>query len=463
MVNRPEMETLLRRSDPVPDNLYDDVSAALFASILERRDEMTRTDVPVPTRKPTKAPRRSMAWVFAAAMAIIVVAVGIVAILVAGPGDDAAKPPATGTWTRSVLDPAFHARELTVTSFGLVAAAQTDGVWISEDGVIWRQAFAGPYEPNEGTTTTPAPPPTAPPPAPEVWSSVYGVGEFEGKLYAFGGVVLDGNATSRDVVWSSEDGVTWEETIVRESSPPQDGLFLSLVVATDDRIVAYEQFGSRLLSSSDGEAWALAEPTETGLTSIGLTDVVYHDSEFFALGESYPDGEDNSRGIRALYTSTDGLFFEKTPGPDFTENQLPYSLVEHDGILFAAGHEFIPELGDVRAAVWYSADGIEWQQMSLPLPAKPGTSAAHAPVSSEDGLIVPVGTRHYDGSAKLEVFSTQDGAATVQMVAPAGLLEAISEEVAGAMYDGRLILLARQHCSLDCDPEPSLYQVTLAR
>ena len=86
-------------------------------------------------------------------------------------------------------------------------------------------------------------------------------------------------------------------------------------------------------------------------------------------------------------------------------------------------------------------------------------SSAGPPISTDHGLIVPVRTRFYDGSAELTIFVTEDGMEIEQIMAPLGVLENATEQVTGAFFNGRLVLLARGHCALNCDPEPPLFQL----
>lgn len=470
MVTKAQMESLLRQADPVPDNLYDEASPALLASILERRDEMTRTDVPIsaPTPAPGPQPTRRRARAFAMSAVIAVAAIGAIALLVAGPDSDEAtaggatatfapSPRPDGSWSRMAIEPGFEPGQIRVTSFGLIAAGQTDGVWMSEDGTNWRQALVGPYEPYEGTTTTPVPPLTVPPPSPDVWSSVTRVAEFDSTLYAVG--LVGREQVSRIVVWSSDDGTSWQETVVEELEPGTEGLFVATLISTRNLLVGYEQFGSRVLYTEDGETWTILDSAETGLEGVGVSDVIAFGDLYLAIGETYPVADPNHNGIRAVYSSTDGLHFQKAPGSDFAASLFPRSLTQHEGTLFLGGFELLD--GEMVPALWRSPDGSTWNRIPLPLAAESGDSSVDELIPTEDGVIVVVAKRDWGETARLTVYQTTDGTVLTPIPAESGALEQLAD-VEGTVFEGRLILIGREYCSLECDPLRPVIQATWA-
>ena len=166
-----------------------------YGDQLDRRaaslETLTQRAVSTSHLRPT--PRRRWALATGAA-AVLVVAVGGVAALTGlfsgGGGAPVATAPEApvitledGTWERTDLESDLFI-DVEATSFGLVAAAGQDGIWISEDGQEWDQVFVGPYEPFGGTTTTPEPPMTAPPPSGDVETYIRHVAEYDSALSA---------------------------------------------------------------------------------------------------------------------------------------------------------------------------------------------------------------------------------------------------------------------------------------
>ncbi len=265
-----------------------------------------------------------------AAAAIAVTLIGVPAVLLSRGGDSPASTREFGaaidrSWERVDSAPDVSVQDVTTTGFGILAAAGPDGVWISENGVDWRQVLVGPYEPPAEPTTTPAPPLTAPPEEPLVRTEIGAVLEFDGRLYAFGRIWVSDSESVEEAgtfAWSSDDGLTWDRTAV--------GPFPQLIdaVAFGDAIFLFgrdvsegEDGGALLLSthiarSSDGIEW---DPvTANGLEGTVLWAVAPSEDGFVALGE-------RGRNDQAfVFTSPDGFeWFEAGP---WTISPLNYSV-----------------------------------------------------------------------------------------------------------------------------------------
>jgi len=104
-----------------------------------------------PTKLNRESERRVRPWVvgLAAATATILL-IGLPIVLLSGGGGSPIPPGEFGagidrSWRRVDFAPGVTVEDVVATELGLVAAAGADGVWISLDGVEWRQAMLGPY------------------------------------------------------------------------------------------------------------------------------------------------------------------------------------------------------------------------------------------------------------------------------------------------------------------------------
>ena len=190
MVNKEHMAERLTRANPVPhpEHLHEDPAEAdaLLALILERRDDMTLTQQPLPTKPPTR-PWWQPARIAAVAAILVVLVVGAVALIGFG-GDepDAAEqattlpaaettipeagstvPPVTqppptvqpvqpatlfdGRWMHETSEQPFNQFEVVETNIGYFSRGGSragldpgGGVWFSPDGSDWSQVVALP-------------------------------------------------------------------------------------------------------------------------------------------------------------------------------------------------------------------------------------------------------------------------------------------------------------------------------
>ncbi len=271
-------------------------------------------------------------WILATgAAAILVVAIGGVAVLTGlfsggGQTPTAATPPGPtltlqdGTWQHTVLPAGLHVGDVEATSFGLVAAATTEGIWISADGVEWEQVFVGPHGPFSGTTSTLTPPLTAPPPPGNVETYIRHVAEYEGALYAAGTNATGINGpdmTGRMIVYRSEDGQNWEETVIKETGSTLAGIHPIDLVATDSGLVVYAEGISSAMSlfrSEDGRTWTELNPDETGLASVGILDgVTPYSAGFIAVAEDTSLSEEEPTQVvyRSAMASVGNRFREQ--------------------------------------------------------------------------------------------------------------------------------------------------------
>jgi hypothetical protein len=221
------------------------------------------------------------------------------------------------------------------------------------------------------------------------------------------------------------------------------------VVATDDMTAAYEEFGSRVLFSTDGIEWMLLDDAATGLEGVGLTDVQFVDGRYLAVGESCPFGEEH-HGIRAVYTSDNGLRFELIAGTEFEESVYPGALVEHDGSLLLRGFEFVAD-GYQIPALWMSVDATAWERIPVPAPAEPGDSWVAELLSTDEAMFIVVAKHDGGETGRLAADTMAEDKALEPVQAQAGTFEQLADGVTGAVFDGRLTNLGQEVCSLECD------------
>lgn len=476
MLNEHQIEELLRRSNPEPDTealrMEPHVVRVSSVSIVERRETMsTSLSQPKPLRPRPGSNRwsRPIAVATTAALAVLVL-VGSVALLsrtdveeivpVALPADVTLLE---GTWQRTVIEslaPLVHFEDMEATSFGLVAAAVMQGVWISENGAEWHQALTVPYEPSNLPPETVAPPMTVPPPPGLVESYVRLVTEYDGALYAVGIMATGINTPemeSRLVVWRSGDGRQWNE-ITLASSGAEFAASPVAMVASDDALLIYDE-GGAVYRSEDGESFARSGSEETGIVN-ALSSVARYGDGYVAIGETY-DTRDTHVGETAIshvYTSADGITWTQVPGSEFPAGHYPYEpLVEFEGALYVGGLTF---LDDAAGAVWRSTDGETFAVVDLGVRAPFGSSDdenAPAMYGVQDLIVTPQGmlvVGHLPGPvgnhADVALLATSDGTHYDSVLDPDGVFtDAV--QASGAFFDGSITMVGYE-------PDPAASQ-----
>ena len=176
-------------------------------------------------------------------------------------------------------------------------------------------------------------------------------------------------SSSPPAIWGSSDGVEWTE-LASSDAFGETTTLLSLV-AVDGRLFAGAHDG--LFTSSDGMEWQRAD---LGGEPETVNDVAKSGTGFVAVGSSLV-GSMESKG--AVWTSTDGLAWDRLPDdPVFTRASL-YSVAAHDGLLVATGYATdAPGAGNLfaRPSAWTSRDGMTWQRAEVIDPTLPVRQAA---------------------------------------------------------------------------------------
>jgi hypothetical protein len=155
-------------------------------------------------------------------------------------------------------------------------------VWNSADGVNWRRVA-------EKTAWTPR---------------AAGVFEFKGKLWLFGGGVIDGeksdNPNSRNEVWTSTDGINWTEAKINSARLPS-----GTSVVFDDKLWFIGgnrndgRFDSALFVSEDGVNW---QSQSAPWTPRGAVAAWVFGDKLFMTGGKYSYTEPNG-DVKFVYSN----------------------------------------------------------------------------------------------------------------------------------------------------------------
>ncbi len=411
----------------------------------------------VPSEKNT---RLRPVWVAGLAAALVLVVIGGVG-LVNVTGDEELAPAVPtvdaalleGSWERTVIEldgvgPQLHFEDLQATSYGLVAAAVGDGIWMSTDGTDWQQVLALPYEASGLPTETLTPPMTVPPPAGLVEWNVRFVAEYDGVLYGVGTMATGINTPEmygRLVVWRSEDRQQWREITLEEVM----GGFAagpSIIMVAEDALLVFTEDGA-VHRSEDGEIWTRFDPDRAGLTS-GPTAILRFRDEYVAIAET----EVGQTDISSVFTSGDGVTWTQVPDSEFPVNHHPNGpLVEFDGFLYLGGLTF---LDDAAGAVWRSSDGHTWNQVDLGIRAQFGSSGEDDDLRAMYVVTDLIVTRHgmlvvgatpdeANTSWDIVLFTTTDGIDYEHVADGSGVFGQASV-IPGTLFEDKIVLVGLQ-------------------
>ncbi|MGI9647109.1 MAG: hypothetical protein ACR2OI_01175 [Acidimicrobiia bacterium] len=461
MVKGPQIEKRLTQANPVPrpEHLHDDPAeaAALLALITERRDDMTTTKQ-APTR-PERSSRWRPALVASAAGILVLMVVGAAALIsftgsdseVAGPATTIATttpavettlpaaptttpPVATtvpapepssgllaGTWAHETSATEFAGGGSAVeTSLGLIATDSRQGVLVSEDGIDWRLAVPFP----EGELIEDAELLPGEPPLYTVDAMVISVVEFDGKIYVFSFIAEDAHSpamTFRRVVYSSSDGMSWEET----TYSTQHGGEMTVAGENEILVVAEQEV---VIRSEDGVTWIAHDP---GLV---IESILFAGDRYLAVTVD-DSAECYEWGKRSMIESVDGIEWAPIPGSDFAYDDFPRDPVMFDGRIYMSGLYFGEDTWQ-HGMVFVSEDGSEWERAAVPnlaelrfvtdlIPSDDGLLALGAAMWSEDPESV----------ARIVPMTTLDGTTFFEVPHPAGLFDRAPEAWGYTMGD----------------------------
>jgi class 3 adenylate cyclase len=352
----------------------------------------------------------------AAALTLIVVAAGVLALTSELRRQGAAGSGPGGELTWVEVDPAAarlggrgnqRINRLLSSEEGFIAVGRDDSsgrpdaaVWTSQDGATWdRQASDALSRPGgqgmlgvsvggpgfvavgyrgDGASTDAA-----------VWTSEDGrewkAVEGEADLQGAGNQVMnrvastsfgliavgfEGLGGDRDAAaWASEDGLAWHRAAVLEGHADHGWQEMRSVAAEGQTLVAVGEDGvvgdydAAVWVSTDGSTWHRQARTPTVLGGPGeqlMTSLVASDDRFVAVGWSTVHSDIDAQ----VWTSEDGRtwsrlsYDEEVFGGD--GDQLLWGLEAAGGDFIAVGRD--ESGGGSDAAVWTSPDGLEWSR-----------------------------------------------------------------------------------------------------
>ncbi|TQV74553.1 hypothetical protein FKG94_16205, partial [Exilibacterium tricleocarpae] len=267
-------------------------------------------------------------------------------------------------------------------------------VWSSSNGVDWTQAA-----PNAAFSP----------------SADHQVVAFNDKLWLVGGSEDFGQKNGD--VWSSLDGITWARATTNAAFSPRDG---HQVVAFNDKLWLVGGYDGRVTndvwSSPDGIAWTQEETGNAVFSPRQKHQVVVFDNKLWVIGGLVGDyygeelalaeeGEGESDYTNDVWWSSDGIEWNQVlPSGDVFSPRFGHQVVVLDGKLWLVGGiggEFI----EAQTDVWSSENGSAWTQVSTTAPARSGEDQ----VVVFDGKLWLVGSEDVFGEVTNSVWSSQDG------------------------------------------------------
>lgn len=300
-----------------------------------------------------------------------------------GTSDAAVWVSSTGLeWTRVGNDSVF--REIAAQSMmavtaggpGFVAVGAAErthqddaAVWISEDGYSWSRVedSAGAFA--TGTST-------------QMWDVTTG----GPGLVAVG--FMGAVDTFDAAVWVSPDGTAWTRVIDDSLAGRGNAIMLGVVALDGGRLVAVgvdESNGTPLPSvwtSTDGLSWEQGAPFDSAEQGGTMSAVASWEGGLVAAGRD-ESGDDLDA---AVWISPDGFTWQRVAdaalgGPG---DQAIAAIAEIEGELVAVGYE---RRTDRNAIVWLSSDGLTWTRSTDETFAAPGFQELTSLSSTEERLI----------------------------------------------------------------------------
>jgi hypothetical protein len=466
------------RANPVPGvNLADDDfvdSAALFSSIVSRRDGMT--DTRTNKQQPEVAVRmpwyRHPALVAVSAAAAVAVVIGATALLFNGTDSPFAAPsPATTTptITEAVTPTTVAVPAPTETAVAVVpVAVPMDWQRHSDDGVFVNSSIlavtaggpglvAGGIVFDEETYDGVWSPGTA-----ALWVSESGrVWERidDSMLHTGGDVPTDsairdlaagplgfvavGSSGFDAAVWISPDGLSW--TRVFDDDLSRDGNFPILGVTAGGPgwvAVGDGSFDAPVWVSSDGLDWTLIDDEDLlGGENVhaDLYDVTVGGPGLVAVGSvGFTDGTGNAAQQAAVWVSEDGVDWRRLPADSFAGDRVFESVTADPASdrLIAFG---------TSDGIWHSSDGQDW--LKIEQSPSSGLPPPSSSVGWDGDRIVAAGP-----DMALSVWVSLDGGHSWQQIARDGETFVSSDRANGVLVINSEFVVVGEAIGLPGEP-----------
>jgi hypothetical protein len=214
----------------------------------------------------------------------------------------------------------------------------------------------------------------------------------EGEPWTIVGSLLDpGDGAAVAAVWTSEDAIEWERASV---APHRGGVGESMAAAvpTDDGLLAVGRVGDGEASDAavwrlDGDTWVQSRPEAMG----GDHEQWAFDVATGAGGVIVAGGENAWGEVRArLWFSADGETWESVDGGpggplDATGEESVRDVASFADGFVAVGSRRVDN--DREGVVWWSADGRSWEQLDTPGLGGPGRQEVSSVVDTGAGLV----------------------------------------------------------------------------
>jgi Kelch motif len=200
---------------------------------------------------------------------------------------------------------------------------------------------------------------------------------YNDRLWIFGGWFDSYHAPPRDV-WSSPDGKTW--TQVQKQAAWKHSDLAMTVVFKDKMWLMGGWYNGRLpghsasdavWSSVDGVTWDEVTPHAGWTPRVAAGAIVFKDKMWILGGtESYYFGDEKSPK-NDVWSSDDGKVWHRaTEHADWSPRGY-HAAVVHDGKMWVlGGGNYLPKYRD-SSDVWSSADGVHWSRATEAAPWHP--------------------------------------------------------------------------------------------
>ena len=222
------------------------------------------------------------------------------------------------------------------------------------------------------------------------------------KFFVMGGT--DGNR--KNDVWSSVDGITWEETTAAAEWTARQWFVGSAYNGKMYVMGGFSPLSNDVWSSVDGKTWSLEPPP--GWVERAQHNVVEHQDRLYVLG-GYGGSNRND-----VWSWVDGSTWSLVTDDADWADRARHRSVSHNGRLYVTGGLRSIADGNQASDVWSSVDGKTWSLETDD--AGWGRRYAHSLVSHNGRLYVLGGERIVGLDAKKvnDVWSSVDGKNWVQ-------------------------------------------------